>query len=193
MNRKLKIDLHTHPIEALGIESVLNITDEVVKKIVEAIKASNLDGIAITEHRDFNKSWVTYLEIMKNFPEEKLIILPGWERDLEESEQQCLEIFIPIYIRKCFKFFKGKEWFRILAHPGYHNPLNFSDLKNLEREVGEFDAVEEQSKHGLFELAEKIHLLGIPKIRSSDAHKLEEIGLYFIELDSDLMNYYTSR
>lgn len=185
MNKKLKIDLHTHPIEALGIKSVLNITKGVVKKIVGAIKAADLDGIAITEHRDFNISWVTYLEIMRNFPEEKLIILPGWERDLKENGQQCLEIFIPDHLRKCFKFFKGKEWFRILAHPGYHNPINISDLENLEREAGKFDAVEEQSKHGKFELAEMIHQLGIPKIRSSDAHKLEEIGLHYMELDFD--------
>lgn len=190
MSRELKIDLHTHPIEALekemGIKGILDINKEVAKRIVEAIKAAGLDGIAITEHRDFNRSWVACLEIMKNFPKENLIILPGWKKDHKGSSQQYLEIFIPDYLRKCFKFFNEKEWFRIFAHPGHYKPFDIAGLENLEKEVGKFDAVEERSKHGEFKLADEISKLrNIPKIKTSDAHQLEEIGLFYMKLEFD--------
>ena len=49
LNKKLKIDLHTHCYEATGYQPP---TLDIVRRIVDAVKARNLDGIAITEHVD---------------------------------------------------------------------------------------------------------------------------------------------
>ncbi len=49
LNKKLKIDLHTHCYEATGYQPP-NI--DIVKRIINAVKAKNLDGIGVTEHVD---------------------------------------------------------------------------------------------------------------------------------------------
>ena len=46
-NRKLKLDLHTHCLEAVGFSET---SIDVVARIIAAIKAKGLDGIAITDH-----------------------------------------------------------------------------------------------------------------------------------------------
>lgn len=178
----LKIDLHTHPLEALGISRSEEINDKVARKILKAIKLANLDGIAITEHHNFDLSLCLYSRMRKIFP--KLIILPGAERDHNPTGQQYLEIFIPDYLRGHLPFFKGKEWFRIFAHPGFYNFFDLDDLERLVKDIGGLDAVEGRSRHGEFKLAEEIHQrLGIPKTQASDAHKLEDLGFYYIEFD----------
>ena len=94
MAKTIKIDFHTHPIEALrdkmGIKGVGNINKEVAALIVKAVKAAGLNGIAITEHGNFNHSWVTALEILDHFQRENLVILPGEELDYQG--QQFLHI-----------------------------------------------------------------------------------------------------
>jgi hypothetical protein len=177
----LKIDFHTHPIEALkdkmGIKGIRDINREVASLIVESVKSAGLNGIAITEHGNFNRSWVASLEVLDYFQKERLIILPGAELDFEG--QQCLQIYIPDYYRRRIPFFHQKEWFIILAHPGFYNPLDAGNLPSFS-----FDAVEERSLHGEFPLANQISLKRkIPLIRGSDAHKLEDIGYAYTEVE----------
>jgi len=177
----LKIDFHTHPIEALqikmGIRGVGDINKEVAAMIVKAIKEAGLNGIAITEHSNFNRGWVIALEILDHFQKEHLVILPGEELDYQG--QQFLHIFIPEYYRRRIPFFKNKEWFLIFAHPGFYNPLDISQFDGVN-----YDAVEERSLHGDFPAASQLALArNIPVTRSSDAHLLEDIGKYYTEVE----------
>jgi histidinol phosphatase-like PHP family hydrolase len=181
MSKILKMDLHTHPIEALkdrmGIKGIGNIDLKVAEVIVKSIKSAGLNGIAITEHNNFNHSWVASLEILENFRKENLVILPGAEIDYDG--QQFLRIHIPDLYRRRIPFFKGREWFLILAHPGYYNPLDPDQIRGVS-----FEAVEEKSLHGDFALAAQISReRSIPVVRSSDAHNLEDIGLGYVELE----------
>lgn len=181
MAKKIKLDLHTHPIEALkdrmGIKGIGDINAEVALAIVKAIKSAGLNGIAITEHNNFNHSWVAALEILDHYYKENLFIFPGAEIDY--GGQQFLQIYIPDYYRRRIPFFSGKEWFLILAHPGYYNPL---DKKEYDQAV--FDAVEEASLHGVFTSAREISRdRNIPSIMASDAHQLEDIGKFFTEFE----------
>lgn len=179
--KTLKIDFHTHPIEALqekmGIKGIGDINKEVAELIVKAVKDAGLNGIAITEHSNFNRSWVTALEILDHFQKEHLIILPGEELDYQG--QQFLHIFIPEYYRRRIPFFKNKDWFLIFAHPGFYNPLDISQFAGID-----YDAVEERSLHGDFPPAGQIALArNIPTTRSSDAHRLEDIGRFYTEIE----------
>lgn len=184
MARSLKMDLHTHPIEALrekmGIKKILDINREVAAAIVDAIRTAGLDGIAITEHNNFNYGWVACLEIMDHFHRENLIVIPGTETVY--YGQQFLTLYIPPDVRRSIPFFKGKEWFSMLAQPGYHHPLDLNQLSGLD-----YDAVEGESLHGEFISAEEVSReRKIPVIRASDARRLEDLGFRYIELESVL-------
>ncbi len=181
MARKVKLDLHTHPVEALkdsmGIQGIRNIDVKVAEAIVKAVKNAGINGIAITEHNNFNHSWVAGLEIFDHFRKENLIILPGEEIDC--GNQQYLRIYVPEYYRRRLPFFQGKEWFYILAHPGFYNPPDWEQINSMK-----FDAVEERSLHGEFPAAGSIaHDQNIPLVQSSDAHKLEDLGKFYTEID----------
>jgi histidinol phosphatase-like PHP family hydrolase len=181
MVRTLKLDFHTHPIEALqgklGIKGVGDINKDVAAMIVKAVKEAGLNGIAITEHSNFNRSWVTALEIFDHFQKENLVILPGEELDFQG--QQFLHIFIPEYYRRRIPFFKNQEWFTIFAHPGFYNPLEIEQFKDVR-----YDAVEEASLHGEFSQAAQMALeRNIPRTRSSDAHRLEDLGKFYTEVE----------
>lgn len=181
VSKIVRLDLHTHPIEALkdqfGIKGIRDIKAEVAAAVVAAIKKAGLNGIAITEHNNFNHSWVASLEILDNFRRENLIILPGAEIDFDG--QQFVRLYIPDYYRRRIPFFKEKEWFLILTHPGYYNPVDTQQLNSLD-----FDAVEKRCIHGDFSLAESISAArNIPAIGSSDAHKFEDLGFCFTEME----------
>jgi len=177
----LKLDLHTHPVlalkESLGIKGIRDINKEVALAIVKAVKKAGLNGIAITEHNNFNHGWVAALEIMDHFQGENLIILPGSE--IECNGQHYLQIYVPDYYRRRIPFFKGKEWFLALAHPGYYQPLDTGQTGQID-----IDAVEEASLYGEFAPASQIAGgQNVPIIRTSDAHRLEDIGRYYIEVE----------
>ncbi len=181
MARKFKLDLHTHPIEALkdecGIRGIHEITAQVAGLIVKAVKESGLNGIAITETNNFNHGWVAGLQILDHFQKENIVILPGVE--LEHNGQHFLQLYIPDYYRRRMPYFKGQDWFSILAHPGFYRPLEMNYLEGAKP-----DAVESHSLHGDFTAAEQISRDRlIPTIRTSDAHSLQQIGHAYIEVD----------
>ena len=180
MTRRIRLDLHTHPVEALretlGIKGIRDINSNVAGSIVQAVKSAGLDGLAITERENFNHGWVACLEILEHFKTEKLICLAGAE--IEFQGEYYLQIYIPPYLRGRIPFFQNKEWFVILTHPGYFNTWDSQSSPAL------FDAVEEQSVRGKFDLARDIAARnGVPSIRSSAAHKLEDIGAFWTELE----------
>jgi hypothetical protein len=181
MSRKIKLDLHTHPIEALrtemGIQGIRDINREVAAAIVKCVKAAGLDGIAITERNNFNHGWVASLEIGDYFQAENLIILPGSE--IEIGEDHYLQIYIPDRIQRRVPFFKGKNWFLILAHPGNGTRAALQQSPTIEP-----DAVEKQSLRGSFTAAEQIASERIiPLVQTSDAHRLEDVGRLYTELE----------
>jgi histidinol phosphatase-like PHP family hydrolase len=181
MARLIKLDLHTHPIEALkeqmGIKGIKDINKQVAEAIVKAIKSAGINGIAITEHNNFNHGWVAALEIREHFHRENIIVLPGAEIDL--LGQQFLQIYVPDYYRRRIPFFREKEWFIVLAHPGYYNPLIQNEISRVS-----FDAVEGNSLHGEFQYAREIaRERGLPVITSSDAHTLAGIGHGYTEME----------
>jgi hypothetical protein len=53
LSHKLKLDLHTHVFEEFLPMSPNLITLKSVGRIVEKIKSAGLDGMAITEHNNF--------------------------------------------------------------------------------------------------------------------------------------------
>jgi hypothetical protein len=178
MVRKIKLDLHTHPIESLrdrmGIKGIGNINRAVAGEIVKAIKAAGVDGIAITEYHNFNHSWVACLEILDHFRNEKLVVLPGTE--IAWAGEHYLQIYIPEIYRRRLPFFNAREWFVILAHPADEGLEHYTEIA--------FDAVEEQSLRGNFAAAEKIaQHKNVPRIKSSAAHRIEDIGRLFTEFE----------
>jgi hypothetical protein len=181
MPRKFKLDLHTHPIEALrfdmGITGIHEITEKVADVIVKTVKAAGLNGIAITETNNFNHGWVAGLQILDFFQKENIVILPGTE--LEHNGQHFLQLYIPDYYRRRMPYFKKQDWFMVLAHPGYYNPLEMSQLDGIK-----LDAVESYSLLGDFAAAEQVSReLNIPTIRTSDAHSLNQIGYGYLEVE----------
>jgi hypothetical protein len=183
MPRVFKIDLHTHPIAALktqmGIRGIGDISKDVAFEIVKSIKSAGLNGIAITEHNNFNHGWVACLQIMEYFRSEKLIIIPGTEIDVKGY--RFLQLYIPSFYRRQIPFFKGKEWFLILTNPGSSQPLDNSALDQIE-----FDAVEEKSLKGEHPASLQISKeKNVPLVRASDAESLKDIGSFFMELPTN--------
>ncbi len=184
MAKVLKFDLHTHLIEALkekmDIRGILDINKEAAAIIVKAIKSSGLNGVAVTEKNNFNFGWVVALQIMDFFKDENLIILPGSE--ITYAGQHFLSIYIPPYVRRSVPFFQDKDWYLILAHPGFYQPLDPAQLGALR-----FDAVESVSLLGDFALSASISKdKQIPLIRASDAHSLDGLGFHYTEMESSL-------
>jgi hypothetical protein len=180
MSAKLKIDLHTHPIAALkermGIKGIADIKQDVAAEVIKAVKAAGLNGIAITEKNNFNHGWVTCLEILDHFPNEKLIFLPGTE--IEYKGISYIQLFIPPYLRRRISLFNGKEWFYILAN---NSQSDISDIKG--GEGVKIDAVEGKTLRGDWTAAQEISKnRNIPLIQASGAQTLEDIGKIFMEL-----------
>ncbi len=181
MARNVKLDLHTHPIEALrekmGIKGIGNINRAVAEEIVKAIKSAGVDGIAITECDNFNHGWVASLEIIDHFAGERLIVLPGTE--LQADGEHYLQIFIPERYRRRIPFFRDKEWFWILAQPGPDQTLQTENLS-----VTSLDAIETETLSGSFPGAQEIaRTKNLPLIKASGANRLEDIGKLYLECE----------
>ncbi|MDY7036996.1 MAG: PHP domain-containing protein [Thermodesulfobacteriota bacterium] len=164
---KLKLDLHTHCFEAMGFERP---TVAVVEKIVDSIRAAGLDGIAITDHNG-NYSHYPYLvgEIIGKYFQDQILVIPG--REISDLTRHVVELFLP-----------GKLTFRFVAHPGY--PISrywdeeFEDIQGLEINNGQYPIDSERIR----EVAQRHELL---LLSNSDAHRLEDFGKYYNEIDLD--------
>jgi hypothetical protein len=181
MSRKFKLDLHTHPIEALkaarNIKGIRDITVDVAGEIVKAVKAAGLNGIAITETNNFNHGWVAAMQVLDHFKSDNIVILPGSE--IEFGNQHFLQLYIPEYYRRRIPYFKGKDWFVVLAQPGLTQPVDLSLFSQVE-----LDAVEDHSLLGDFSAAAAIASeRKIPTVQASNAYTLGDLGKSFIEVD----------
>lgn len=158
----MKLDLHTHCREAT-LFSVP--TPDIVEKIIAAIKARGLDGIAITEHN--NKVYAYKVkEIVETQFHNEVLIIPGQEVDAGVT--QVVELYLP-----------GNVTFKFLAHPYYpEDYMKVDGLHGIEIENGLHNW--EMNKKRIRELAEKHNLL---LLANSDAHHLGDIGEFYNEID----------
>ena len=155
----LKLDLHTHPFEALGFPDP---SIDVVAKIVRQVKRAGLDGIAITEHGDDSYGFKAAEIAKEYFPE--IVVIPGVEIEING--------FGPAVHRHVIELYLGDRIFRFQAHPYDERPEILWACQGIEvRNCLHKGMDEDLAMH----LALKFDLL---PLRNSDAHRLEEIGKY---------------
>ena len=166
--RYLKLDLHTHPFEALGFPSP---SIDSVARIVRQIKRAGLDGIAITEHGERSYG-LEAAEIAKEyFPE--VIIIPGVELEVSgigpATHRQVVELYL------------GDRVFRFQVHPYDERPEILSACQGIEVRNYVHRGMDEDLA---MQLALKFNLL---PLRNSDAHRLEEMGKYYNLLSLEVL------
>jgi len=167
---KLKLDLHTHCFEALCIPFPKGINSIMVGKILAAIKASGLDGIAITEHYREEYGFEVKDIVSKEF-NNQVVIIPGREVFLHRIH--VVELFLP-----------NRTIFRFIPHPldlkHIETSFNFGRIHGIEIANRFYDPY--MDKHGIEALAKKHCLL---LLCNSDAHELSHVGYYHNEIDLD--------
>lgn len=159
---KLKLDLHTHCLEAVHFARP---EPKTVARILEAVRARGLDGIAITDHSELGDGFAYAVQqaVEQYFPGEALVI-PG--RELRRGFHHIVELDLP-----------GGLIFRFLAHPGRNLSALDGYLKNihgLEVENGN----QTIARAGVTAFAQQHDLL---LLSNSDAHSLSDIGLHHTE------------
>lgn len=73
LDKKLKLDLHTHCFETLGM-----VNEGTVKLILDKARKKGLDGIAVTEHCTFSFG-AEAKEIAEKHLRSEIIVIPGRE------------------------------------------------------------------------------------------------------------------
>ena len=172
---KLKLDLHTHVWEAFNFQPP---SLEIAEKVIRQVKSAGIDGIGITDHH--NKDWsFEFRELVEEYFPGEIVVIPGWEIEVRPeqnpfAEYQVAELFLPPM--------DGMEGggFRNYCHPGYYSPeiIIEQDIHAIEIDnylhnwhIRKPQVREKASTHGLI-LTEV-----------SDAHKLENIGLRYTEIE----------
>ena len=170
---RLKLDLHTHCRAATASSTA---TLAVVRRIVAAVKAKGLDGIAVTEHyTDYFGYEVK--EIVDTQLNGDIVVIPGKEIDMMVTGRDMgvihvVELYLPDDVT-----------FRFIAHPGYpyigdlgshiDGSIHGLEIKN----PAHLDDIDE---HEVRRLAEKHDLM---LLSNSDAHSLGDIGTFYNEID----------
>ena len=169
----MKLDLHTHCREATACPTP---TLAIVKKIVKAVISKGLDGIAITEHyTDYYGFEVK--DIVERHCNGKITVIPGKETakmqlGREMGVVHVVELYLPDDIT-----------FRFVAHPGHPYVRDLDSwidgsIHGIElRNAVHINEVDEESVR---RIAERHNLI---LLSNSDAHKLEDIGTFFNEID----------
>ncbi|MFC1857011.1 PHP domain-containing protein [Thermodesulfobacteriota bacterium] len=166
---KIKIDLHTHCMEATG-DPVPKLST--VKGILAQIKKQGLDGIALTDHD--NKDYgLRVKEIVDRHFTHEVLIIPGQEISLHR--QHVVELYLP-----------GNSVFRFCAHPIFGSIFEefikkeVNNIHGIEIQNGAYYIQEDKVK----ELAERYDLI---TLENSDAHSIGDIGLHYNEIDLEIL------
>lgn len=161
LDKKLKLDLHTHCFEALRTRP----TVAAVGQIVEAVKAKGLDGLAITEH--WNKEYgFLALDILGKEFRDEIILFPGQEIVTREYGS-VVELYL-----------EGGVTFRFVAHPYLKFSIrDYTGIHGIEidNEMHNYHI----DKELVGEVAGREELI---LLHNSDAHYLEDLGLFFNEV-----------
>jgi predicted metal-dependent phosphoesterase TrpH len=174
----LKLDLHTHCREATASPSP---TPDTVERIVAAVKAGGLDGIAITEHYTERYAY-NVKEIVDRHFRDEILVVPGQELDRmffgrERGVFHVVELYLPDDVT-----------FRFIAHPGH--PY----VRDLDSQIdGSIHGIElknplhadEMEEEAIRELAGKHNLI---LLTNSDAHTLRDIGVFYNEIDLEQLS-----
>jgi histidinol phosphatase-like PHP family hydrolase len=169
----LKLDLHTHCREATACPTP---TPEIVGRIVAAVKARGLDGIAVTEHYTHVYGYEVRDIVRQHFDDE-ILIIPGKETDrvflgIDKGMFHLVELHLP-----------GDAVFRFIAHPGHPHIRDLGahidgSIHGLElRNPSHDDDIDGEL---IRKLAKKHDLL---LLANSDAHSLGDIGHYYNDID----------
>jgi len=166
----LKLDLHTHCMEATGM--ITHPSIDLVKKIVDKVKDRGLDGIAITEHDDKDYGFRVKKIVEENL-DAQVLIIPGWEITVKEMGwAEMVELFLP-----------DGSIFRFLPHPSYPFPGDDGfkyDMNMLQGiEIGNALHDRQINKKKVEEISGKYNLF---LLRNSDAHMLDDIGSLYNEI-----------
>ena len=169
----MKLDLHTHCREATACPTP---TLDIARKIVDAVKAKGLDGIAITEHYTSDYAYQVR-ELIDRHLGGQIVVIPGWEVDkvflgIDRGVVHVVELFLP-----------GDVTFRFIAHPGhpYSRDLNSridGTVHGIELRNPAHDR--EMDEEMIRRLAEEHNLI---LLTNSDAHELGDIGELYNEID----------
>ncbi|MFH2012399.1 MAG: PHP domain-containing protein [Pseudomonadota bacterium] len=166
----MKLDLHTHCMEALDMISHPSI--DLVGEIVERIVERGLDGIAITEHYDGDFGF-RVKKIVDEYFGSKILIIPGREIAVKEMKwAEMVELFLP-----------DGSTFRFLPHPSspYPGEEGFDYDINLLHGIEIANALHDRqiNKKKVEEISQKYNLI---MLKNSDAHTLEDIGSFHTEI-----------
>jgi len=166
----MKLDLHTHCMEATGMVRDPNLN--IVKNILEKIKDRGLDGIAITEH-DNKEYGYKIKQIIEEHFNNQILIIPGWEVALKElGWAELVELFLP-----------DGSIFRFLPHPSAPFPGddNFDYDINLIHGIEIGNALHDRqiNKKRVKEISNRFNL---KLLTNSDAHTLDDIGSFYNEI-----------
>lgn len=170
--RPLKLDLHTHCLEAVGFAGA---DEEVVCRIASAIKSRGLDGIAITDHHKVAFSYKVR-DICQRLYGDEIIIIPGQEVDEYPAE------VVELHLRPGLVF-------RFLAHPGY--PGSWSGIIDTVSGIEVANAAHDWhiDKGVVRSVAKHRRLL---RLANSDAHYLEDIGKHYNVISLEELEFLAS-
>jgi len=169
----VKLDLHTHCREATAGATP---TPAIVKRIVAAVKARGLDGIAMTEH--YTDSYGREVkEIVERHLDGAIVVIPGKELDMMLTGREMGVIHV---VELCLP---GDVTFRFIAHPGYPYVRDLDshiDGSVHGIELGNAAHRDDMDEQEIRRIAKKHNLL---LLSNSDAHDLRDIGTFFNEIE----------
>ena len=150
-------------------------TPQTVEQVLRQIKARGLDGIAITDHHNRDYGFAFKAIVEEHF-RGQAIILPGWEIERRPAqsyfdEYQVLEIFLD-----------NGNVFRSYCHPGYPSRAIYIEdgIRAIEVENAIHTWHIERARVEAVALEHDLLML-----RVSDAHRIQDIGAAYTELDLD--------
>ncbi len=169
----LRLDLHVHTSHSPDAFCP-------VEEAVAAAKAKGLDGIAITDHNT-----IAGLLEAKKFSKDGFLIIPGIEVSSADCHIVGLGVSRPIpkgmSAKETVKSIRRQGGIAIAAHP-----FAFGRRPGLVYKA-KFDAIEVLNSRALFfsnPLARRFAERNkIPMIAGSDAHRRDEIGLAYTNID----------
>jgi len=169
----MRLDLHTHPFEALRFPNPP--IETYVGRIADAIRRKGIDGIAITEHGHVPRALWYGLHASDRASRyySDISIIAGVENDAGNGVH-IIDLFVPDEKNRM-------RIYRILAHPS-RSPeryvkwlphIDFIEVENLQHKAGKVDEA----------LLKKALDMGVQPIRVSDAHSLDRIGDLWTEVE----------
>jgi histidinol phosphatase-like PHP family hydrolase len=176
----VKIDLHVHASERSGCSTAGE------EELIRAAIGYGLDGLAFTDHHrlvdperleQLNRRYAPF----RVFGGIEISLVEGEDVLVHGVADPSLEAKDWTY-PELLRLVRSRDGFLTLAHP-----FRFSDAISIEIERFPPDAIESRSVHIDSRQAAMISTtrgrLALPALFNSDAHRVEDVGLYYNELE----------